>query len=149
MQIGGGTGSYFSQTSGNDIIVAVGEGSINLRGAATLSTVNIAGEYNNPSLITGTEGNDNIDNRLAGATIQTFAGDDSIWNLANSVTIDSGDGNDDIANIEGKNVSINGGDGNDTIYNTYNNVVVERSCNTVSNFFDSKRIEIPPYSRFA
>ncbi|MBR0290287.1 MAG: calcium-binding protein, partial [Selenomonadaceae bacterium] len=42
LQIGGGT--YSSQTSGDDIIITVGEGSILLQGAASLSVVNIDGE---------------------------------------------------------------------------------------------------------
>ena len=44
LRIGGGNGSYSSQTSGSDIIVTVGEGSITLKDAANLSTVNIQGE---------------------------------------------------------------------------------------------------------
>ena len=41
--IGGGSGTYLTQLSGDDVIVNVGDGSINLRGAATLSAVNIEG----------------------------------------------------------------------------------------------------------
>ncbi|MBR0103098.1 MAG: hypothetical protein IJQ01_06330, partial [Selenomonadaceae bacterium] len=44
LQIGGGNGSYSSQTSGNNIIVTVGTGKISLMGAASLSAVNIDGK---------------------------------------------------------------------------------------------------------
>ena len=54
LQIGGGTGSYFSKTSGNDVIVTVGTGKITLVGAASLSTVNIAGVWKDPAFLTVT-----------------------------------------------------------------------------------------------
>ncbi|MBD3879562.1 MAG: hypothetical protein SR1Q5_07760, partial [Quinella sp. 1Q5] len=44
LQIGGGTGTYSSQTSGKNIIVTVGKGKISLMGAASLSAVNIDGK---------------------------------------------------------------------------------------------------------
>ena len=44
LQIGGGNGSYSSQTSGSNVIVTVGEGKISLMGAASLgSALNIDG----------------------------------------------------------------------------------------------------------
>ena len=142
LQIGGGTGTYSTQVSGADIIVKVGEGSINLRGAATLSTVNIAGEYNT-SIITGTEGDDTINNTVAGATIQALegnnyihntganvlinggTGNDSVENYGNSLSINGGAGADSIYNVHGSNVSISGGDDNDSIRNGGNNVKIE------------------------
>ena len=54
LQIGGGTGSYFSKTSGNDVIVTVGEGKITLVGAASLSKVNIDGVWKDPAFLTVT-----------------------------------------------------------------------------------------------
>ena len=44
LRIGGGTSTYSSQVSGNDVIVTVGEGKITLQGAANLSSVNIDGK---------------------------------------------------------------------------------------------------------
>ena len=139
LQIGGGTGSYSMQASGNDIIVTVGEGEITLAGATKLSNVNIEGKYANPLLIVGTEGNDTIENSLDGATIQALGGNDSIHNFhanyisvlgdsgddtiyneggygfGDTLTIDGGAGDDSIRNYGGAFVSIDGGAGNDTI----------------------------------
>ena len=44
LSIGDGTGTYSTEIDGDDIIVTVGDGSITLRGAAYLETVNIDGE---------------------------------------------------------------------------------------------------------
>ncbi|MBR5435691.1 MAG: hypothetical protein IK120_02375, partial [Muribaculaceae bacterium] len=44
LRIGDGTNTYSDTVSGDDLIVTVGEGSITLRGAASLSTVNINGK---------------------------------------------------------------------------------------------------------
>ena len=67
--------SYSTTTSGNDVIVTVGNGKITLEGAASLDAVNIVFEEKatvNPLLIVGTEGADNITNTLNGATIQAL-----------------------------------------------------------------------------
>lgn len=71
LQITGGT--YFSQVSGSDILVTVGEVVITLLGAASLSALNIDGKYLNPLLITLTKGNDTFSNTLEGATINALA----------------------------------------------------------------------------
>ena len=130
-------GSYTTQQSGDDIIVTVGDGSILLSGAATLSSINIVGTYNNPLEVTGTEGDDSINNTLSGATINALGGKDTIDNGGENVLIDGGDGNDSISNWRdnvtifggagadsiynyNKGVSINAGDGNDYIFNNAN-----------------------------
>ncbi|MBQ3337297.1 MAG: alpha/beta hydrolase [Selenomonadaceae bacterium] len=43
LRIGDGTGGYYAKTSGDDLIVQVGAGTVTLKGAANLKTVNIAG----------------------------------------------------------------------------------------------------------
>ena len=78
------------------------------------------------SLVSGTSDNDTIENFAGGVTIQSGAGDDSIYNSTFSgytingsngyVTIDAGAGNDTICNYN-RYVSINGGAGNDEIWN--------------------------------
>ncbi len=113
--IGDGKVTYSTQTSGSDIIVSVGESKVTLSNAATLSTLNITGIYKNPLLITGTEGNDNINNALDGATINALGGDDTITNSGENVTIDGGAGNDSISNNAASNVTINTAQGDDTI----------------------------------
>ena len=127
---------YSTQVSGDDIVVTVGDGSITLKGAATLSTVNIEGEEIS-MIITGTSGDDNIENTLEGATINALDGDDTINNNSNNVSINAGNGDDSINNdyMEdengyihssngGNNVTINGGDGDDTINNNSDNVLI-------------------------
>ena len=49
LKIGNGTGTYSTTSSGNDIIVTVGEGSVKLVGAASLSAVNISGTDATPA----------------------------------------------------------------------------------------------------
>ena len=144
LQIGDGSETYSTQKSGSDVIVAVGDSSIKLVGAASLSKINIIGKEENKMSVTGTSGNDTINNTLDGATIQAIgdndtidnsgsnvsivggAGNDSIWNSGDTVTIDGGAGNDSINNYwKSNNVSINGGDGNDSIYNGANSVTID------------------------
>ena len=116
LQIGSGSDSYFSETVGSDILVTVGDGKITLQGAASLSSVNIAGTFINPKLITLTEGNDSYSNSLSGATIAALGGNDSVRNYGSNVSIDAGAGSDSIRNFSAL-VTINGGAGNDSIYN--------------------------------
>ena len=78
------------------------------------------------TLLSGTSDNDTIKNSAGGVTIQSGAGDDSIYNSTFSgytingsngyVTIDAGADNDTICNYN-RYVSINGGAGNDEIWN--------------------------------
>ena len=119
LQIGDGTGTYSKETVDNNIIVTVGEGSITLTSATTLSNPNIAGTEVitvNPLNIVGTEDADTINNSLDGATINALGGADSITNSGASVLIDGGDANDYIY-TSGANVTIKGGEGADTINN--------------------------------
>lgn len=115
LKIGGGKGTYSSLANADDdIIIEVGEEKITLKGAAKLDNVNIDGEYVNPRLIVGTEGNDNIENTLEGATIQALGGKDSVTNSGNNVSIDGGKGADYIY-TEGNGGVIIAGAGNDSI----------------------------------
>ena len=115
LQIGGGTGTYSTQRSGDDIIVTVGDGSITLQGAATLSAFNINDTQINPRLITLTEGDDTYNN-TAGETILALGGNDSIDNWNANVSIDGGAGDDTIGNWSDNNF-VNAGDGNNSIVN--------------------------------
>ena len=143
--------TYSTQTSGNNIIVTVGDGSITVVGAAELSTLNIAGEDFNLLSVVGTNGNDTIDNVLDGATIDAGDGDDYIKNNGKYATINGGEGNDYIYNKgarvsidagagddfirtsgeslsivnSGEYVSIDAGAGNDSIYNTSSNLSID------------------------
>jgi len=144
LQLGDGTSTYAQTAEGNDIIITNADGQITLSGAATLPAVNIAGRIpkgivvNNISpntLISGTNGNDSIQNGGANVTIKAHAGNDSISNIeSESVTIDSGAGDDYI--YSGYNLrkpqlkysnftSINGGKGDDTIFNTSDFVTID------------------------
>ncbi|MBE8955542.1 MAG: alpha/beta fold hydrolase, partial [Quinella sp. 2Q5] len=122
--------TYTTLTSGSDVIISVGEGSITLQGAADLETLNIIGTYDTQpvdggvnivnetsnTVITGTANNDTIINRASSVTAQALAGNDSIHNNGNSVTIDAGAGSDTINNY-GDNVLIDVGAGNDSVMN--------------------------------
>ena len=120
LQIGNGTSTYSSRTSGSDIILTVDDGNITLADAASLSAVNISGVKKTGNIITLTEGNDTYFTRsstLGGATILGGAGDDSIYNgVAETVSIDAGAGKDTIYS-RGSYSTLAGGDDADTITN--------------------------------
>ncbi|MBR0062052.1 MAG: hypothetical protein IJP68_11300, partial [Selenomonadaceae bacterium] len=128
LQIGDGTGGYYKEVKGDDVIITVDEDKITLKGAATLSVVNIAGEEEiegknvrnksgGATLVNGTEGNDSIVNYNSNVTINALGGYDSVRNTGDNVIISGGEKNDSITNEEGYNVTIDGGLGNDRIYN--------------------------------
>ncbi|MBR4641941.1 MAG: hypothetical protein IKO74_04365, partial [Selenomonadaceae bacterium] len=114
LSISGGT--YSTAESGSDVIVTVGEDSIVLQDAASLASVNIVGELAQPTLITGTEGNDTITNTQDFATIQALGGNDYIVNSGKNVSIEAGSGVNTILNT-GENSTVNGGTGRDYIDN--------------------------------
>ena len=63
-------------------------------------------------------GNDSVYNSGDSVTINTGAGNDSVDNLGDSVTINTGDGNDSVNN-DGSSVTINTGAGNDSVLNWF------------------------------
>jgi len=135
LKIGGGTGSYFSKTSGNDVIVTVGEGKITLVGAASLSKVNIDGVWKDPAFLTVTNSTKSpvtvdsvvktVDaskrtsaikitgNKLANS-ISGGTKNDSIFGGADNDSILGNAGNDKLFGEVG-NDSLNGGNGADTL----------------------------------
>lgn len=152
LQIGDGTGTYTSATSGNNLILTVGSYKVTLQGAAKLSTVNIVGkkvsstgknisDSKSNTLITGTAyadtiystgskvtinalgGKDSIHNRGANASINAGADDDKIYNAGTNVKIVGYTGNDDIDN-RGATVTIDAGADDDKIYNTGKKVTI-------------------------
>ena len=116
---------YSSVTSGNDIIIGVGDGAITLNGAASLETVNIVTFINNinnenaNSLISGTDNADSITNSAQNVTINGNGGKDTVSNSGNNVTINGGAGNDSLHSERASNVLINGDDGDDTLGTYY------------------------------
>ena len=108
LQIGNGTDTYFSQTSGEDIIVTVGKGKITLEGVANLSKVNIDGVYNDPTLLTIT--NSTKSPVTVGSAVKTI--DASTRTKAVKIT-----GNSKANTISGgsKADTLYGGSGNDSI----------------------------------
>ncbi|MBO4780730.1 MAG: hypothetical protein J5497_08850, partial [Selenomonadaceae bacterium] len=94
--------------------------------------------YNNKSntLLSGTSGDDSIKNGGywyengdytwhdggSNVTINSGAGNDSVYNSGDSVTINIGAGNDSITNY-GDSVTINTGAGNDSVRNAYGDLV--------------------------
>ena len=129
----GGSVNYSTLTSGNNLIVNVGSGSITLVNAKG-KTLNIKGgnfsgtkiitNYTKNTVVSGTANSDTIYNYAGGVKINAGAGDDTIFNSTSKnytinntygyVTIDGGAGNDSIYSND-LNVSINGGAGDDTV----------------------------------
>ena len=110
-------------TSGNDVVLTVGTGSITLKDMAEQSfklkieNGSTQDTILNNLYIEGTNRADSISNTLAGATINALAGDDSINNSANNVSINAGAGEDTV-NIYGSRsgITIDGGEGDDRVY---------------------------------
>ena len=136
-----GSSAYSTQRSGSDIIVSFGKSNVTLKGAATLSYIDIYGKLKlnvnnteNNILIAGNDSEnftDKVVNSGSNVTIKTFAGKDSISNSGSNVTINAGKDNDSISNY-GSNVSIVGGAGNDSIY-SYGYLTTEDGENYNSN----------------
>ncbi len=121
LKIGNGTSDTFTSVkSGSDVVIEVGTGKVTLTGAASLSTLNVAGTYVNPSIpsdtIVLTEGNDTYNNTVDGVTILALGGSDSITNTGASVSIDGGADGDWLEN-KGANVTITGGEGEESLRN--------------------------------
>ena len=114
-----GEEEYTPATVGNDVVVAVGNDSIKLLGAATLDAVNIDGTRSNVFIFS--EENDKSDNASANVKIETRGGNDILLNTGANVTLDGGSGNDFIINDSlGTSSTINGGDGEDTSRKRHN-----------------------------
>ena len=89
------------------------------------------------TLLTGTSGDDSIQNGGywyengdytwhnggSNVTINSGAGNDSVYNSGDSVTIDTGAGNDSVNNL-GESVTINTGAGNDSVNNDGDSVTI-------------------------
>ena len=118
-------GELTSATSGDDVIITIDGDNITLKGAGTLSTVNVVYEYKETPInivndddevsIVGTASDDTINNNGENVTITALDGNDNIENKKDNVTIDGGAGNDSIVNKFGFYSSIAGGAGNDSI----------------------------------
>ena len=126
---------YYTDVSGDDVLVYVGENTITIVGGASLSTINITNEETqalnisnttNNTLITGTELADTVQNSGEGVTISGKAGDDSIISSGANVSIHGGAGNDSIEN-SGANATILGEYGDDKFSNTADNVLLSGS----------------------
>ena len=122
LQLGNGNASYNKSTEGDDVIVTVEGETITLKGAATLSKLNIDGltKLNvnntlNAVALTGGRLEDKIINSGGKVTISTFAGEDTIENRGSRAIIDAGSEKDSISNINADNVSINSGEGSDFV----------------------------------
>lgn len=125
------TGNYSMQTSEQDVIITVGNGSIRLVGASgkkininnTEKTIGKLGDDNEVNEYTLPSGFDTVEYVKYGTN-----GDDEIYNYHSNVLIITGTGNDFIGNtgswnsklqksVKTDNVTISSGAGNDTIQN--------------------------------
>ena len=122
LQITSGTVDTIT-TDKTNIFVAVGNGTITLANATTLSNINIFKPDGSLAkfefLIEGTDGDDSIRNSVYSAAIDALGGNDTIRNYAYYASINGGAGADSILNYRGSNVTIDAGAGNDTVNNHY------------------------------
>ena len=116
LKISGGT--YSTQASGYDVLVKVGNGTINLKNAyANADNIHI----NNKTIklkrktIKLTADNNELDIVRDSVSVVGTASNDFIGNGGSNVTINAGKGNDTITNWSGSNVSIYGGAGADIL----------------------------------
>ena len=119
---------YTTTTSGSNLIVGVGTGSITLSGVTSANIKGTLDSGSNSLYIEGTSGADDITNTLTGATINALAGNDTVWNYAGNVSMVGGAGDDFISNWHwdnAHNVKIFGGEGADTLRNVGNNVTMD------------------------
>lgn len=113
-------GSYSMQSSGNDLLVKVGTGTIRIKNAyAAVDKVQI----NKKSIALKRKtiklsGNNSVEVGRDSISVVGSAERDTIYNYGgNYVTINAGAEDDSIDNTNGSNVSINAGNGDDEIYN--------------------------------
>ena len=79
LKIGDGKGVYSTLNDNSDIMVFVGDGAILLKGAASLSNLNIQGTKSTVvPVVKGTDGDDSINNNLSRSTINAGKGNDQI-----------------------------------------------------------------------
>ena len=116
--------SYSTAKSGNDLLVKVGTGTITLKKAASkkpkIIGESLSGGSSSGSSGGGTSIGQYINNSISNKVLTTAAGNDTIINDGEYVTINSGAGNDTIANAKTKfswYCNIKSGDGNDYILN--------------------------------
>ncbi|MBQ6297517.1 MAG: hypothetical protein IJK81_07470 [Selenomonadaceae bacterium] len=126
LSISNGTATYSSQTSGQDVLVTVGDNKIVLSNAASLSAVNISGtekiaetwlitDKDNPNVVIGTASK-NVDasDRTTDIKITANSLDNSILGGKGNDTLNAGTGNNTLTGGEGANVFVYGG-GKDVI----------------------------------
>lgn len=129
-------GGGYVTTSGEDVIIKSGSGSVLLSDVRLNETLNIVfsdgSDTSGALFVKGSAKSDNIGNRISNSTINALDGDDNIWNGASTgsknatnVSIIGGNGNDSITNTYGDFSTIDGGAGNDTLHNDRaDNVIV-------------------------
>ena len=129
-------GGGYVTTSGEDVIIKSGSGSVLLSDVRLNEKLNIVfsdgSDTSGALFVKGSTKSDNIGNRISNSTINALDGDDNIWNGASTgsknatnVSIIGGNGNDSITNTYGYFSTIDGGAGNDTIHNDRaDNVIV-------------------------
>ncbi|MBR4151665.1 MAG: hypothetical protein IKT98_01755 [Selenomonadaceae bacterium] len=125
-------GEYSAQSSGTDVLVKVGEGTLTLKDLLkTTDKLNINNKVISlDKVLTLTDGDDSIENLINSFTINGGKGNDTIKNKASNVTIDGGAGKDYIKN-EGDSVTITGGNSDNYIYN-YSDDYIENYGDSVT-----------------
>ena len=133
------SGTYSTQTSGSNILVKVGNGTITIQGGKG-KTINIKGSKASPTpTISGVK---NISNGKSYTAVSGTSYNDTITNTGSYVTVYAYAGNDKISNKNGNNHAlIYAGDGNDSVYghNNYVTVYAGAGADTITgNHYTSK-----------
>ena len=114
-------------TSGSDVIIHSGDGSVILKEGRPkiLNIIFSDGTDTSPALsVVGSNAAELVKNSLDGSTISLLGGNDSVGNYGDSVVIDGGADNDSISNGD-SNVTILSDTGDDTITNGGSNVTID------------------------
>ncbi len=122
----GGNKNLINGDAGNDSIDNISSKNVTINAGADNDFIQNKNTDSNNVIILGGEGNDSISNVASTVTIDAGAGNDTIFNDGTyNVSIVGGAGNDTIRNNSAQNLTIEGGKGDDSILNVGNNALIK------------------------
>ena len=137
----GGNKNLINGDAGNDSIDNISSKNVTINAGADNDFIQNKNTDSNNVIILGGEGNDSISNVASTVTIDAGAGNDTIFNDGTyNVSIVGGAGNDTIRNNSAQNLTIEGGKGDDSILNVGNNALIKYTSgdgNDIINGFKS------------
>lgn len=144
-------GSYTTTTSGDDVVLNIGKGSVTFKDAIAgtlaiedskgnvkyIQAANHISNYSDTQVVSATAKRDYIENQGVKVTVNAAAGDDTIANYGGNSKINGGDGDDLIGSSEAAlHVKIDGGKGKDYIdsYGDYTSVSGGAGDDTITSY---------------